>query len=163
MGKPKKTGKDILDRALDAFRSIIDRIENKDIPIGPWIMAFLAIVFMRNFLEMLSSRRYNLFSGSPIEWDFFLYHSVLFYGVSFLGLALIIFLFTKEKMGKIMKSILFLSLFIFITPCADIVAGSIFNKSMIVDYETFQAFGSIQGFLKYWISFVFTGSYGLFF
>lgn len=163
MGKLKKTEKDILDRALDAFRNVIDRIENKDIPIGPWIIAFLAIVFMRNFLEMLSSRRYSIFLESPIEWNFFLYHSVLFYGVSFLGLALILFFFTKEKMGKILKSVLFLSLFIFITPCADIVAGNIFNKSMIIDYETFQVFGSIWGFLEYWISFIFTGPYGLFF
>jgi len=163
MGKPKKTEKDILDRALDAFRNVIDRIENKDIPIGSWIMAFLAIVFMRDFLEMLSSRQYNLSSGSPIEWNFFLYHSVLFYGVVFLGIALILFLFTKEKMGKILKSVLFLSLFIFIAPSIDIIMGSLFGKNMPMEYETFQVFGRVRGFLEYWVSFVFTGSYGLFF
>lgn len=69
---------------IDPFEKTIERIENKKIPMGVGILTFFAIVSMRNFLETFSAQNFDFFGGSPLEWGFFLHHSVLFYGMSFL-------------------------------------------------------------------------------
>lgn len=69
---------------IDAFERIVERIENRKISMGAGILTFFAIVSMRNFFETFSVKNFDLFGGSPLEWGFFLHHSVLFYGMSFL-------------------------------------------------------------------------------
>lgn len=54
--KTKEVKMDIFDRALNVFQKVIERIENKDISIGSWIVTFFAIVFIRDFLETISSQ-----------------------------------------------------------------------------------------------------------
>lgn len=102
-------------------KKIIEKIENSEIGLMPWILTFFCIVFIRGALEAFSSR-INIFELKTI--GFFFLHAVSFYPYVFLALILFLYFLTKEKIEKITKVSLFVAPLLLLPAIADtIISG----------------------------------------
>lgn len=94
---------------------IIDKLENQKIGLTAWLISFFAVIFLRNFLETISSR------ADLLSWDFLFFHSTAYYFCSILTLILFAYFLTKEKIEKISKIALFGVFLILIPPILDLI------------------------------------------
>ncbi len=95
---------------------------------------------------------------------FFFYHLPGFYFFSFLGLILILFLCTREKIEKISKIVLFILPILLLSITIDMIVGNVFEKAMRTNYLEFPPFfENGWAYFKFFLDFTFFGPYGLFF
>jgi len=102
------------------LKKIIAKAENSQINLSSWLLTFLCVVFIRTLLEAFSGR-INIFSTKSFYFLFF--HSVSFFLYVFLLLILFLYFLTKEKIEKITKTSLFVSILILIPPLIDILVS----------------------------------------
>lgn len=139
-------------------------IESRKIsPVG-WTVCLVAIVAVRDFLEAFSSANLDMIaSADKSSTDFTFYHTPLFYFSIFLGLAVILRLFTREKVPKILNFVLVLSGMIFIAPSVDLIIGAFAGKRTPIAYDVVINVKNLGDLIKYWLDFTFFGPYGVFF
>lgn len=134
----------------------VERIENKDTGIVGWTACFAAIVCVRDFLETWSTANYAIVhSSEKAVTDFVFYHTFLSYLFPFLGLAIIIRLFTGERVSKILNFVLVLAGMIFVAPSVDLLVGALAGKSTPIAYDSVINVKSLSDFGKYWLDFAF--------
>ncbi len=132
------------------FRKLVNYVEKQDISITQWIVGFIGIIFVRFFLEAISSPSSTEIIASDAST---LVHYSIFYFVVALGLSFIIYCFTKNK--NIYKTVLFFLPIIWLPPILDIIftagAGSNMsyfftgNRLLLVDFLTFFPPRIVQG------------------
>lgn len=107
---------------------IIKKIENQSVSIGQWIAAFVGIVFVRYFFEVLSSPT----PSGIIQSDAYaLVHIGLFFLTITLGIICIVGYFTKNYTGTA-KVTLFMLPIVWLAPILDIILSH--GKGYIMSY-----------------------------
>jgi 4-hydroxybenzoate polyprenyltransferase len=116
----------ILYQKLERFAlRIIEKLENQKITLGNWLLSFFAIVFLRIFLEALSSGLdYFQFESNRLFFNFTFFHLPVFFLLGALFLILLLHFLTKEKIEKVSKIALFAFLIILLPPIIDLIASS---------------------------------------
>jgi tetratricopeptide (TPR) repeat protein len=126
---------------LTFFQRIINYLENYPIGFWQWIIAFLAIVYIRNFFESFSGR-----IPVPFPIAYILQYTLAFIN-PLLALSIILSLFSKERIEKVTRLMLFAWLFTLTPPLFDIISGRVKsaigylplleNKSLLFAYLNF--------------------------
>jgi len=138
----------------------IEKLEGQKISVYTWFFCFFGIVFLRNFFESFSTNS-ELISSS--HWGFFFLHSTAYYLCVILCVSLVIYLFTKEKIEKITKLVLFGSFFIILVPIFDLIF-IFFSKTQTIpiSYIFFEPSTTPIEIFSYIKNFVIWGIPGLF-
>ena len=106
------------------FLRIIEKLENQKITLSGWFISFFAIVFLRIFLETLSTGLdYFQSEGSLHPVSFVFFHLPAFFLLGALFFILLLHFLTKEKIEKISKVALFAFLIVLLPPIIDLVAS----------------------------------------
>lgn len=101
---------------------IIEKLENKKISISGWLFSFLAIVFLRTFLEALSTGLdYFQFKSDFSFISFIFFHLPAFYLFGTLVFILLLHFLTKERIEKISRVALFVFPIILLPPIIDLI------------------------------------------
>lgn len=118
----------------------IEKLENTKMTIWSWLLSFLAVVFLRNFLESFSGKINFL---TKEHWFFFFFHSVACYLFGIMLFILITHYLTKERIEKISRIALFGVFFILIPPLAELVVSG-GAGGLLVRYGDFSSFGTLN-------------------
>lgn len=120
---------------------IITYLENYPINFWQWIVVFLAIVYIRNFFESFSGR-----IPVPFPIAYILQYTLAFTN-PLLALSIILSIFSKERIEKVTRLMLFAWLFTLTPPLFDIISGRVKsaigylplleNKSLLYAYLNF--------------------------
>lgn len=127
--------------SFSRFRKLIPSIENPDTPFLHYILGFFSWVTLRNFLEIFSDKARVFFRLLPetnilyfAAWQglmiSFLHYYFFWTGTALL-IGILVYLCTKENLGKIFRIVLFFSFILNITPLFDLLIsrGSGFDIS----------------------------------
>jgi len=98
---------------------IFERIESDNSRLRYWLLAFFAIIFIRNFLEGVMEADHSLVSG-----NFFFIEFPISYFVLFLTLLIILQFITREKSATISKVLVVLFSLLLVVPVIDFIATS---------------------------------------
>ncbi|MEO0093877.1 MAG: tetratricopeptide repeat protein [candidate division WOR-3 bacterium] len=123
------------------MKNLFDRIEREKYSILLGFLGLFSVIFIRNILES-SFEGTQTFGFSPISSRSFymvFVHFALFYFSLFLWLLLIFYLFTKEKIEKIARVLIYGMWFIVIPPIVDILIskGSGYKLTYLKGIEQF--------------------------
>jgi hypothetical protein len=84
-----------------ALLRIIEKLENQRMTFGGWLLSFLAIVFLRNFLEALSTGLDYFQLGGDLHFvSFLFFHTPAFFLLGTLFFILLLYFLTKEISKK---------------------------------------------------------------
>lgn len=124
------------------IQKIIAYVENPRIPFLYYALIFLSCITLRNFGEIFSDQAkipFKLYPGnSPLYLSIWrslsisLLHYYVFWIALFLGLALIVYLLTKENVNKILRTLFSFSFILNFTPLGDLVFGK--GRDMNISY-----------------------------
>lgn len=106
IGGVDKNGKNYKIKSMKALSQILDNLENKPFGFGLFVATFLSIVILRSFLENFAALNiggYNFF----FQWTAGLVHFPLWFLNVFIWTSIIAYLFTKEKIIKIARLMIF--------------------------------------------------------
>jgi 4-hydroxybenzoate polyprenyltransferase len=104
---------------LFKLRKFFDKIESDNSSLLYWLLAFVAIIFVRNFLEEALESSHNI-----ISLQYFFVEYTLWYVLLFLSLLILLRLITKEKSINIAKVLTVFFILILIVPVIDFFASS---------------------------------------
>lgn len=137
---------------------IIEKLENQKISLIAWLIGFFSIVFLRNFLEALSSGENYL---SLERYSFYFFHANAFFLFAVLFLILIVYFLTKERVEKITKLALFASFLLLLPPIIDFVFSGVGGAE--VRYRTFATAISLPEVFRLFFQYILSGPFGIFF
>jgi len=138
---------------------IVEKLENQKIGLTGWLAGFFSVVFLRIFLEIFSTQRNDLLST---EWDFFFFHTPIFYLSEILIFILFAYFLTKEKIEKISRLALFGTFLILLPPILDLVFSSA-ELGIPTRYREIPPGTSLLGLPKLFFGWMTIGPFGLFF
>ena len=104
---------------LTFFQRIINYLENYPIGFWQWVAVFLPIVYIRNFFESFSGR-----IPVPFPIAYILQYTLAFIN-PLLALSIILSFFSKERIEKVTRLMLFAWLFTLTPPLFDIISGRV--------------------------------------
>ncbi|MFC1700953.1 UbiA family prenyltransferase, partial [Patescibacteria group bacterium] len=102
------------------IKRLLNFVENAQVTFYSWITAFFSVIFIRIFLENISSKTFSGIIGSDI---YTIVHYYLFYLSVALFFILILSLFIKDHFVHISKVILFGMIITWIPPIIDMIVS----------------------------------------
>ena len=134
----------------------VTELEASEIGVFGWLAAFASVVCVRDFLETWSTKNYAIMASTEhAVTNFVFYHTFLSYLFPFLGLAVVIRVFTGEKTSKILNFVLGLSAMIFIAPTVDLIVRALTEHTTPIVYDPVVGISTVSDVLKYWLDFAF--------
>lgn len=109
----------VANKMLKKFGAFFERLESSKSPLVYWLIAFLAIIFIRNFLEGLLEADHEILNINHYILDY-----TLAYALLFLSLLALLRLITKENSVRISKVLVILFVLLLIVPVIDFGASS---------------------------------------
>jgi len=140
------------------INQLIKKAENHQISLEKWLIAFFCLVFIRNFLEIFSTRVNYLLTR---HFLFFFFHSVASYLFIFLAIILILYFFTRERIEKISRLAIFGVAIVLLPPIIDLIATG--GAGAIIKYREIGEIGSLWQAIKLFFNYIIYGPFGLFF
>ena len=115
------------------FRDIIDSLENSKVPFIYFILTFIFVVSLRNFIELFSDT-----DTSQISLEQFFHYDITYISLAML-LILIFYIATKKDIFKIMKVITTSFVILNLAPILDLILslGKGFNLSFKLSCSLF--------------------------
>jgi len=147
---------DFLIKLFKKFNRLVEKAENHRVSLETWLITFFCIIFLRNFLELFSTKTYYLSSKNYL---FFFFHSAASYFFIFLAIILILYFFTKERIEKISRLAIWGALIILLPPIIDIIATG--GEGAIIKYRPIEQIGSVWQGIKLFFGYIFYGPFGL--
>lgn len=139
---------------------VISIMENRNVPLLEWVLAFLAIVAVRSFIEGFVTQQ-SFFPFVGLSPRFYFIHLPLFYAVSFVGAIAILHFWGKEKIAKVSSFVLSLMLILFLPVTIDAMVGLAFGKHTGTSYQYFQTPMPWSEFFGFFFSYVASGPMNL--
>ena len=129
---------------VEKLKVFVKRLENSRISFCGFLITFLSVVFLRNFLETFSDRD-NFWT--PVSSPAYFIHYPLFYLSLLLGLAILLHWLTREKIVRVTKIVLFFFPLILLAPTCDLLlsGGEGYNMSYL--------FGDLPYLIKRFVTF----------
>jgi len=149
---------ELVKKIFQKITQLIEKIENSPISLSKFLLAFFCFVFLRNFLEIFSTRS-DYFAAK--RFSFFFFHSVAFYIFVFLALILILHFITKERIIKISKVIFSGSIVLLLPPLLDLLASG--GEGVVNKYRNFTQPENIWQIIKLFFAYIIDSPFGLFF
>lgn len=104
---------------LSKFRWLFDKIESDNTGLHYWLIAFVAVVFVRNFLEGALEAQHSLLAPELFFVDF-----LALYVLLFLGLLILLRILTKASLESLIKVLVVLFILIITVPIIDFFVSS---------------------------------------
>lgn len=153
---------DKFNQLFNFLNRIIDKLADQKISFQAWLISFLAIVFLRNFLESFSG-----ISNLTLQknWAFFFLHSGACYLFGILIYIIIGYFFTGERIEKISKLALFGVFLILIPPVLELIISQ-GQGGLVVRYGDLSAWSGnidLKNWIQLFVDWIIRGPFGLLF
>ncbi len=131
------------------INSLIERIENIHLSPASWFYTFLSIVFIRIFLENISSRTPDSIFTQDMS---VVVHYTLFFLVTLLIFTLLLHFFSKKKLLSVSTLTLFFLPIIWVAPIVDLIVSKgqgspmsyLFKSNEALLYDFLHFFGPLE-------------------
>ncbi len=140
--------------------TIISAMEKRNVPLLEWVLAFLAIVAIRSFIEGFVTQQ-GFFPFVGLSPRFYFIHLPLFYAVSFVGAIAILHFWSREKITKVSAFVLSLMLILFLPITIDAIVGTSLDKHTGTSYQYFQTPMPWPEFFTFFANYVISGPLNL--
>jgi 4-hydroxybenzoate polyprenyltransferase len=140
------------------INQLIARIENSQIGLKKWLITFLCLIFIRNFLEIFSTKTYYF---SSRHFLFFFFHSTVSYFFVLLAIILILYFLTKERIEKISRIALWGVVVILLPPIIDLIATG--GTGAVIKYRQIGYIENVWSGIKLFFDYILYSPFSLFF
>jgi tetratricopeptide (TPR) repeat protein len=124
--------------------ALVDAVEGTPVQPGRWILALASIVVLRHFLEQLAGERPILYFLS------YMLHYPLAYVTPLLGLSVVLALFSRERIERVLKLMLFAWALTLLPPLVDMLLPRGDGAPEIIGYLIPRSGTLWQAFLNLW-------------
>ena len=124
--------------------ALVDAVEGTPVQPGRWILALASIVVLRHFLEQLAGERPILYFLS------YMLHYPLAYVTPLLGLSVVLALFSRERIERVLKLMLFAWELTLLPPLVDMLLPRGDGAPEIIGYLIPRSGTLWQAFLNLW-------------
>jgi len=132
------------ERLRQRVAALVDAIEGAPVPVGRWILALASIVVLRHFLEQLAGERPILYFLS------YVLHYPLAYVAPLLGLSVVLAAFSRERIERVLKLMLFAWALTLLPPLVDMLLPRGDGAPEIIGYLIPRSGTLRQAFLNLW-------------